>query len=328
MNKKRIVVHIGANKTGSSAIQNFISINARRLRDAGIVVPGTNFELSGKIDGHHVWSFQLLFDNPSEGAKVLSGALHDIFALEPNASAVLLSAENLTANPVAPALFKELAQQYDIEIVIYIRRQDDYFTSSWQQWHSKTNSDFWAWAISAIGQFGNWRTYLERWETVVPRKNIKVRIFDRKKLVDGDVVADFYGLLDLSIPFSELSYPKKQINPSYADAVMNLVKGNSAIFRDAHDNDFYNFVQAMTGDRFFKNSKESSLTFSQRHAIVQKYAVSNRWVKDSYFPDTPGELFSPVVEGDYYHVSDSDVQRQQLEFLTELVYGMHKKGKK
>ena len=323
---KRLIVHIGANKTGSSAVQRFLSMNSLALRAEGIIVPDDEFRIADKIQGHHVFGFQELLKNSSEGRKQLEDAIDAVDLASPRATAIVLSAENLTANPAAPSLFEGLAKRFDIEVIVYIRRQDEYILSSWQQWYSKIWVDFWAWVISVVGVLGDWRAYLENWETIIPREKITVRIFERSKLEGGDVIADFYSMLGISKPLSALAYPKGTVNPSFSDAVMDLVKGNELIFRNVHDNDFYNFVVKMTGDKFMKSARQSSISISQRQSIIRRYKQQNDWIKKAYFPHIEGELFSPPKERDYDYVSPDDIDQQKLEFLTSILYQMYKSG--
>lgn len=326
---KKLIVHIGANKTGSSAIQRFLSMNSLALREEGIVVPDGKFQVADKVQGHHVWGFAELLKSPPEGRKQLEDAIDAVDAACPEASAILLSAENLTADPAAPSLFENLAKRYDTRVIIYIRRQDEYILSSWQQWYSKISDDFWAWVISVAGNMGNWRVYLENWETVIPRDRIAARVFERPKLEGGDVIADFYNMLGISRPLSALDQPKRGvINPSFSDAIMDLVKGNELIFKNVHDNDFYNFVTKMTGDKYTKTARQSSISFPQRQAILKKYRGQNNWVRKNYFPDVDEELFSPPKESDYDYVSPNEIDQQKLEFLTTMLYQMYKRGMK
>lgn len=325
---KKLVIHVGANKTGSSAIQRFLSINNLMLRAEGIVVPNNEFQVANRIQGYHVFGFQELLQNPLEGQKQLEDVIESIDLAYPADNTILLSAENLTANPAAPSLFEGLVERYDTRVILYIRRQDEYVLSSWQQWQSKIKTDFWAWAISVVGALGNWRAYLENWETVVPRDKITVRIFEKSKLEGGDVIADFYNMLDLSEPLSTFAYPEGTVNPSFSDAIMDLVKGNELIFQNVHDNDFYNFVVRMTGHKYTKSSRQSSISFLQRQSIIDKYKRQNEWVKENYFPDTDGELFLSPRESDYDYVSPDEIEQQKLEFLTSMLYQMYKQGGK
>ncbi len=323
---KKLIVHIGANKTGSSAVQRFLSMNNLGLRAEGIVVPDNGFRVVDKIEGHHVWGFQDLLKSVSEGRKQLEDVIDAIDLAYPNATAILLSAENLTANPAAPSLFEDLVKRYETKVIIYIRRQDEYILSTWQQWNSKLSADFWAWAISVVGVLGDWQAYLENWETVIPRDQITVRIFDRSKLEGGDIIADFHSMLGISKPLSALAYPEGTVNPSFSDAIVDLVKGNELIFRNAHDNDFYNFVLKMTGDKYLKTARQSSITFSQRRSIIKRYRQQNAWVKKAYFPHVEGQLFSPPKERDYDYVSPDDIDQQKLEFLVSMLYQTYKRG--
>jgi hypothetical protein len=322
---KKVIVHIGANKTGSSAIQKFLSLNCEALRKQGLVIPSQDFTLSSQVSGFHVFAFEELFRNP-RGRQQLEAAMNVIADSQVGAKAILLSAENLAANPAGPALFTGLVEKFDVQIILYVRRQDEYILSSWQQWYSKVSDDFWAWAIGVAGTLGDWRAYLQRWEAVVPRAQITVRVFERARLDGGDAVLDFYNRLGLDAPFESMRYPQDKVNPSFSDAVMDLVKGNKLIFKSAHDSDFYNFVLEMTGDRYVRKSRQSSITFAQRLAILQKYADSNRWVQETYFGGGSGGLFSNPLESDFDHASPETMQAEKMEFLATLLYGLHKKG--
>lgn len=323
---KKLVLHIGANKTGSSAIQRFLAINSPVLREEGVVVPDSNFQAAEKTQGQHVFGFQKLLQSPQEGREHLENSIEAVNTAYPEASTILLSAENLTADPAAPSLFENLVNEYDTRIVLYIRRQDEYILSSWQQWNSKISTDFWAWILSVSGVLGDWRAYLQNWETVIQRENISVRVYERSKLEDEDVISDFYNILGVSRPFDTLAYPKDVVNPSFSDAIMDLVKGNELIFQNVHDNDFYNFVIKMTGEKYTKSSRQSPITFAQRQAILGKYKEQNDWVKKNYFPEARGQLFTPPRESEYEYVSSENLEHQKLEFLTTMLYQMYKRG--
>ena len=321
--RRKIILHIGAGKTGSSAIQNFLSLNVDALRKEGIIVPDGDLKLTGEIRGNHVPLMQKLLAKPDSGRQELEAAIRDIQERTSDAT-ILISAENLVAQTAAPSMFEGLAKDHDIEVILYIRRQDDLLLSSWQQWHSKVLDDFWAWLIAVVGSTADWQAYLIRWEKVVPRDRIKVRIFDRTQLESGDVIPDFFKLLGLSTPLEAFTRPEREANPSFADVVMDLVKGNKNIFRDAHDNRFQEFLHDVTGERFVKNSKESPLTSAQRRAIVARYAASNLWVQRTYFPEKTEGLFRPIQDSDYFQPDSKTTIRRQLSFIVAIVFGLYR----
>src|SRR5688500_4847901 len=74
---KKVIVHIGANQTGSSAIQKFLSLNCEALRKQGLVIPSQDFTLSSQVSGFHVFAFEELFRNP-RGRQQLEAAMNVI----------------------------------------------------------------------------------------------------------------------------------------------------------------------------------------------------------------------------------------------------------
>lgn len=328
MQKKRLIVHVGANKTASSAIQKFLSLNSEELRGLGLIVPSQKFEIAPQVSGYHVFGFEELLRHPEEGRERLEQSLKRIAHSQPEPTTIVLSGENLAAHPQAPQLFAGLVDDFDVEVILYIRRQDEFLLSYWQQWNSKAQTDFWAWVTSVVGMLGNWRTYIENWEKAVPRECIKVRLFERSRMVGGDAIQDFCEILAPGLPFEQFLYPSGVINPSFSDAVMDLVKGNDLVFRDAHDNDFYKFVEEMTGTRHIKRGRHSSISFDERSAIIQRYSVCNSWVKQHYFPEVEGDLFTPPLESDYHYPSQQQIDQEKFEFLATIVYRMYQNGEK
>ncbi len=325
---KSIILHIGANKTGSSAIQTFLKTNAAALRKHAIEVAPSDLAAGGKITGEHVWFTQSLLADIQAGARIMEERTEALLAGLPDGTRLIMSAENLANRTSGHLLFSNLARKHQIRIVLYIRRQDEYLLSSWQQWNSKISDDFWAWAISVVGQLGNWRACLEDWETVVPRDQNTVRIFERDRLEGRDIIMDFIGILGLAGRQGEFNLPAGDVNPGFAECVVDLVKGNELVFNDVHDNGFYNLVRELTGDRFLRNPKESVISLKQREAILQQYRSANSWVRDNYFPEHKGELFSPPHAGAYIQLNAEELERQKWKLVASLIYGLSKRGGK
>jgi hypothetical protein len=282
--KQTIILHIGSNKTGSSAIQEFLRVNAELLKTAGLVVAPGDLTPHGAVTGQHVPTIEALRRNTEGGRADMDARLKALTtALAPGAK-LLISAENLSNPAGANELFVQAAKDYDLHVVLYIRRQDDLLLSSWQQWSSKITDDFWAWMLQSVGVRGDWRVVLMQWEQIVQRENISVRIYDRAKLAGGDVVEDFAELLGIAQLLGQCRRGNGDANPSYSEAVLDFVKGNPQLFRNEHDAGFYRAIEALTGDAFHRKPRESMLTLKQRQAILARYNPSNVWVRQRYFP--------------------------------------------
>jgi hypothetical protein len=159
----KLIIHIGANKTGSSAIQNCLRLNWPLLRDLEYLVPDRELGVSERVTGEHVFALQR-FVNQSDTAG-LQRAMSNLLKVSGKAK-IVFSAENLS-NEGNFGLFGKVLREVPCKVILYIRRQDDLLMSSWQQWQSKIETDLHAWIISALPRLGHWLQCIEAWEDSV-----------------------------------------------------------------------------------------------------------------------------------------------------------------
>ena len=227
-----------------------------------------------------------------------------------------MSAENLSQTETrGAAWFSEVAHAYDTEVVIYLRRQDELLLSAWRQWYAKIYSDFWGWLVTQVGLLGDWRSVLNQWENVVGRDSMRVRLYERRRLISEDVVRDFSQYLVESAVTLDLK-PDGIINPSFSDAVVDLLPG-AGLFSDIHDSGFYEFLTEMVGDACYKRDGEAPITFDQRAGILERYAESNAWVRENYFAeeDMPKTLFEPPSSAKARMVTADELRREQVQLI-------------
>lgn len=320
--RKSVLVHIGANKTGSSAIQAFLKLNVEPLARHGVHVAPADLMPGGPITGQHVPFFEHLREDMEFGRKVVKERIALLLRQVPAGGKLVISAENLSNLNGTQELFADTAEHRPLEVLFYIRRQDELLLSSWQQWGSKTSADFWAWIVTAAGFRGDWRTALERWEALVPRQRIAVRIYDRKALQGGNLISDFLHHLGVADHPAEFPLPESTANVSYSEAVLDFVKGNPLLFQDMHDDTVYRMVGALTGERFHRKPRESIITHEERLALLHKYRAINNWVKNRYFPQRDGPLFPDPKPEDYEVLTPETLRAQKWELAASLVHGL------
>ena len=315
----KLILHIGAGKTGSSAIQRFLQRNHLELKKAGVIIPDRNLELGPQISGNQVFRIQDLLDHGC-----LAEALQVLIKSVEVGSTVVVSAENLS-NPHVHEHLLDLSASISIEAIIYIRRQDDLLASAWQQWHAKTSTDPHAWLLDAVQTYGRWADVAEGWLSVVGDRGLKVRVFERNSLVEADLFSDFLDACGLNRLRSVVETKGfDSVNPSYSDIITPLVAGNRQIFKDAHDNSFFHMVGELTGSSYTTGPKVSLFTADQREAIVRHYAAQNEAVRHRFFPDRT-QLFEPIDHSKYHYLSTTELHSQQMRFLTEMVTGLYRK---
>lgn len=317
--RKTVILHIGASKAGSSSIQSFVRRNRFVFARLGYVVPDVSLSTGERVTGDHVFALEALAkERDARGLRERVDAIFE--ASRRNARAALLSAENLS-NLGNSAVIEGLAAEYDLRIVMYLRRQDELLTSAWQQWASKLESDFNAWLILALKQFGHWDKVLAEWEEQAGTDAMVVRVFDRESFIDGDLLRDFVDAVGLGEHTQDFDYQQSDSNPSVTDAVTMMVAGNRAIFENVHDNRFYNALNDLTGSALVEKTKVSLLTRAQRDKIIEFYRPTNEAVCRRYFRGRP-RLFPHVDHDKYRYLSSDQLIEEKFRAIMTIVAGL------
>ena len=144
--KKRVIVHVGFHKTGSSALQAFLASNAERLAREGIGYPYPDPEqivATGGCSGNAVQvlyrgGFMDGFGVDQKAYERLSVAYFDELAgivKEDPRKTVLISGEILSAHPGEnfSSFVEKLHSFSSVEIVCFVRDPFDFVFSSWRQ---------------------------------------------------------------------------------------------------------------------------------------------------------------------------------------------------
>lgn len=321
--RKTVILHIGASKAGSSSIQSFIRRNRFVFNRLGYVVPDASLSTGNQVTGEHVFALEALAKNrDASGLRERIDAIFD--GSNRNARAILLSAENLS-NLGNSVLIEGLAAHYDLRIVMYLRRQDELLTSAWQQWASKLESDFHAWLILALRQFGHWDKVLAEWEAYAGADAMVVRVFDRDSFVDGDLLHDFVDAIGLRKEVDTFDYKQGDSNPSVTDAITMMVAGNRNIFADVHDNKFYNALNELTGRSLVEARKLSLLTQAQRDKLIEFYRPINEAVCRKYFRGRP-RLFPLVDHQKYRYLSGDQLTDEKFRVIMTIIAALVRDG--
>jgi hypothetical protein len=198
---KTLVIHIGSHKTGTTTLQKWLFDNPNFLAEHGVsyvtaphkrnMHTAVGFVQAGKIvpQGWHVTRpnilVQQLIDAPEQ--TVIASSENFSFFFEKRAVSGLHE------------LVKNHFEQ--IQIVVYLRRQDSHAVSHYQE-GAKPNrgaeEQLFGHSLSALPAANkNLDLYLDyerrigSWLDVFGPENVTVRIFEPAKLVGGDVVTDF-----------------------------------------------------------------------------------------------------------------------------------------
>ena len=318
--KRTLLIHIGCPKGGSSAIQRALRLNWRELASRGVAVPTSDLRPESEVTGTQASFFETSVRdrqaNPIPGLGDLLEAAADAHA----ASMIVLSAENLS-NPMGfEKLFAELAERFDIRILMYVRRQDDFLEASWQQWDIKLGGSLLAWMIKSIGVRGNWGATLEPWATAFGDDRITVRVYDRERLIGGDVFLDFCDALGQDP--EGLTAPG-EANPSLSPMLSRMIEGAEYLFDGPHDHAFYESLRKLAPDLVDLVAGDPRLlTDEEAHAVMSVYAQANERFRRRYVPHVKRPLFRAQRPPSDRPRMSQDVFERQLLLLQ--IFNLHK----
>ena len=200
---KKLFLHIGFNKTGSTSTQHNLAENADALRRQGIFYPfapdasyGQRWQhvpLAAAVPGRKVHWLQ------ARKRPTLENAWDDVLAAiaADDCPVVVLSSEafsDLDMNDEKVAWVQERLSGFDVTVLAYIRRQDSYFISTYQELikaGAPKPFHFNAYPHRRALQFAE---RLAPWRRVFGTDRVVVRPFDPRQWPEGEL---FFDVLDI-----------------------------------------------------------------------------------------------------------------------------------
>lgn len=241
--KRRLVLHVGHQKTGTSSIQVMLAGSNSYLRSKNFFYPSVPEPISKT---NSVWEGPFRH-NIIAGTYADYGTAFDRLSAEEldsfwerlsrDSCSPILSAEGLSRQrnfvPLAAAL-----ADYDVEVVAYVRRQDLFAESLYNQRNKilvqrgdpsfiseefLTEADMFNFLRSqSYFRILSFTSLVNKIENQIQPTKIYVRVFDKKLLKGGDVCEDFAGIYDLDM--EKLYQAGTHANGSISNAVLEEIK--------------------------------------------------------------------------------------------------------
>ena len=295
-------LHIGTEKTGSTTLQRFLAENRARLAEAGYFYPAA-FGLPNQI-GLAVYAGApdrlgpLMFsagvrraEDLPEFRKSVERKFREEVAGAGDCRFLVLSNEHLhsrlrTEREIG-ALRDMLAQFCRrIEVVVYLRRQDLVAASLASTLYKAGRTAEWK-LPPTRGRppyYYDYAAVIRNYAGVFGAENCRPRLFERQRLVNGDVVEDFASVigLDLSPALVRPRDENKSVTllgqallaelnkhaPPYVEGRRNPLRGNlDAVISDHHA------------------GRAALMTRSQAEEFYRAFRDGNAEVKRLYFPE-------------------------------------------
>lgn len=306
-------LHVGMPKTGTTTIQAFLESNRDRLAERGIVVPrATGFQNHRKLTAYalddesldHTRRMMGLLspDQLAQFRRRLQKKLAAEAAAWPADSRVVMSGENMSQlrQPQELARLHELLAPHGAEairIVVYLRRQDLFYLSSYSQQIKAGRSTHWSeLAFDAKKRLYDYVRFLAPWSAQFGKENIVVRAFERSQFVNHDLLSDFLSTIGADSDLSAYEIPEtqnqsldaqtaeylRQMNPHFPRYIDNVV---SPVRRE--------LVAAM---EVISSGPKLRMAADFASSFLSQFEHSNATIARDYLGREDGILFREVPE--------------------------------
>lgn len=315
------ILHIGAGKTGSTAIQHALSFNTKKLEEAGFIYPrilSVN-RTYGWIN-HNQLAYALFNGRPTADLAAMSSHLD---SLATTGKTIILSAEVFYMRPLESrytnhinyirekrdAILRtcDLLKSFDeVKIVCYVRRQDLWFESRYnQRVKTRKNVGMSFKEFLAGIQERHFAEQLDLWAEVFGQQNIIVRPYEKGQLCNGNVVDDFAKILG-RLPVGCLSLaPENQstVNPRLSRDALEF---SQIIYRlDLDPRETIIWLQALwrvSKDMMLAHGEPAAwqrlIEFNERKRLLDQYTDTNQYVAKKYLGRCDGSLFYEKLDVD------------------------------
>ncbi|NOU66250.1 hypothetical protein GC096_19605 [Paenibacillus sp. LMG 31461] len=315
---KTIFIHIGLSKTGTTSLQNFLTVNHSKLLQHNIFYPIDSQKKYVQWNQHvglipSLTQEKLIFfsddDNYVKG-EALDEFLDDIKKIEQDN--ILISSEFFLRlyNDSSIDLLQNSLKNYNTKIILYVRRQDEFYLSTRSE-RAKVGFPHRISVTNCISdtclndsvflEAANYYKLINRWAKAFGKENMIVRIFEKEKLYKNDLFSDFLHIFGIEMDGNfeitnnlneSLSLEKVRFLQELSHYLVSYSNVNNKK-RFVHQ-DIRNFI-IQSVDLFEKGKLSEFFSDGEKQQIVNYFEEGNKLLAKEYLQNETGELFSKIT---------------------------------
>lgn len=295
MKAKKLFIHIGHFKSGTSSIQNFLWDNRGALNSAGFkyIETGITRDRSLGVRHYRLWRYI-----ESENC-LWPGVIDEMKNSEKNN--FIISHEGLIKLTTAKVEYlKNLLSEFDVTIICYLRRQDLFIQSLYAEYIQNHGVDScFETFLNQYGELCAYKILMTRWMKAFSKDKMIVKNFDKIIVESPCLEKNFCQSINLSlqeaifknIPVSNKTLCLEHLNEMYK---LNHVEKDTKVRRL--------YSQELLKKTPAENRKGCFFSTTSIQPFMKKYQMGNRWVSDTFesfhgtfneqynYPDKPDKL--------------------------------------
>ncbi len=342
-NKKKLYLHIGTLKTGTTAIQAFCYRNREMLAEDGIYYPtkavhsGERFDEGTYPQAGNAADIARM-DTPEE----ISDAILNLMGDE---DVTLISSEafvHFCHKKMGQIInnLKNKSSDLQLIIIVYIRNQADYFESFYREFVQGsylTASIEDAYHYLITGDFGklnkqdkelledivcgcNYYNWISDISANLDHENIFIRNYDELMQEKRDIITDFFEIMHLKID-DKYVREERLANPSIGVELLEAKRLTNTLALSEYDQRIHDYFMLGLRTRLNedkRHGKTSLLTHDERCSIWAKYKEDNRKIAEMFFGGN--ELFRCPLEKEIETIDIKKYIDDSILMLSSAIY--------
>ncbi len=215
----------------------------------------------------------------------------------------------------------------DLKVIVYLRRQDDFFRSYYFQ-NVRKRTRVLSLRESVLREWmympqWNYYKYVQRVASVIGKENTIVQVYEKNQLKGGrgSTVDDILEILGIGPDkYKELDFELKKYNPSISDLTVAAKRYYNQVFEEYKTKQEYHkitWVLNTTDQKLSEKGmikKRTGMTKDIRQKVLNKYKNSNKKLAREYF-GRDDLFFDKIVDkGD----TEAVFSRDELEYTYNL----------
>lgn len=342
---KTLYLHIGMPKTGTSSIQKFLLKNRSALKQHGYCFPKLPYQYPFTFqnrNGYFLIGKQYNEDGSRNQAlekEYLKEGMAKICDYFETYDHVILSEETLwrafrTHSYLFPYLKKHAKNHgYQIRIIVYLRRQDEYQLSLWKQnvKHPKTAQTLpfelrLKQVLTEEPLTLQYASTLDEIADIFGKDSLIVRRFERCYWKNGSIIDDFLDCIGLEHTEEYKELPR-DINPSLSENMAQIKRfiNKDQTFSTEENAYLVQFLRAL--------SPESSalypcsmLSVDETRALLDQFAEENARVANDYIGDGKPLFSNEIKELPKWDADNPYMTEDLVRFFSAVCVNLHREN--
>ena len=326
-----LLLHIGTPKTGTTALQKFLSENSEELKKQGWDFPDMLKEWQIQYGERAYKSTQrngllLRWSIIKKWSEEKKEKLWQMILKHLQSSNVILSDEviwDYDPSTTTAEIIRSVKNRYDnIKIVCYLRRQDLYIESYWNQCIKKKMETRDIDQMILEDTTIRYKEKLDEIAEIVGRENIIVRVYEREQFEGSreDITSDFCKVLGIKDTWEGIVLPGI-VNERIDAELIEMKRLFNQEYKKRLDEPCYVVTRnAMEYAANHKFSKVGYISNECSKELIKKYSDDNYYIATNYMGRKDGVLFKEkVVDMPEYKIEFTDREKEIIKIFANVV---------